>query len=387
MDVVEQRKIGVNQGWKKIKIQEASFKTRLGSKPKQTKNLKKHDDPLKWFNRFMFLFGFSQSDRNNGLERFYHRFHGFMSIIHAICTIITGAVELSHEPRLYKWDTLMYCSGRLVYNVFFHSYGHVLYKWIKFMSGNLSSHERKRIQMISFMGLILIFTDRISFTFYSFHNSHVFEINDWIFSFQVNYIIHSFTLYVVFLALFYFSCKKLLDSLNSSLNPLLFNELSHHLRIQIRQVNQFAAIPFLILLPYIFIALPATVSESRGASDDDNFRLDLDLLDFMKVILMFVYLNFIVLTVIIVIVLRNKLESKRMEIMYNLVNSYKGKFLVTVDWEVCIERLYDEKLFDFSVFSLFSLDFSLLMTYSFAVITFSIFLFEMDNNIHKNNKF
>ena len=377
-------KIKHKNKWTTRKV--ALFKRRFGSKNNSSKNVDKND-PLKWFNRIMFLFGLSISVKNYYLKKCYHRLHGFFTIIHAMFVVITYAIDLSHSPRLYKLDTLMYCLGQIVYTYFIIFYGQTIYKWIQMMAITFTSHERKVIQVISIVGLIPIFIDRISFTTYSFYlyELTLYQIlDDWIFSLQVNYIMHTFVIYILLLVSFFFYCSKLLDTLKQSLNPLLFIKITSLIKIQLHRLNRFASLPFFILFPYMFIALPATASQAKNTGISTT---DIDLMNFLKSILMLIYIILIIITVLIVIVLRNKLESKRMEIMYNLVNSYKGKFLVTVDWEVCIERLYDEKLFDFSVFSLFSLDFSLLMTYSFAVITFSIFLFEMDNNIHKNNKF
>jgi len=86
----------------------------------------------------------------------------------------------------------------------------------------------------------------------------------------------------------------------------------------------------------------------------------------------------ITFTVLLVIILKLKLQVKMKKVVDKLITSFVGISFTTNQWKVCFDRLSDEKLFDFSVINLFSIDFSFLISFVGAVISFSILFIQME---------
>ena len=75
----------------------------------------------------------------------------------------------------------------------------------------------------------------------------------------------------------------------------------------------------------------------------------------------------------------HRLKSKMKVVIDKLITLFEGKNIMTNQSFICFNKFLSEKLFDFSVFSLFSIDFSFLMSFVGAVISFSILFFEMED--------
>jgi len=121
----------------------------------------------------------------------------------------------------------------------------------------------------------------------------------------------------------------------------------------------------------MFIALPSTATRKRGLSE---------LLEYAMTALMIIILLLVIFTVINVIFVKNKLESQRQDLLDTLMVSYGAKFLLKNKWKICVDRLLDNKLFDFSFISLFSIDFNFLTTFFSSMVTISILFFQIENN-------
>ena len=346
----------------------------MNPKKDEDQDLKPYD-PLKWFNRCCFPFGLSISVHEKGrLMKFYHRLHGILIITHAFYKVFSSAVKMSQNPRLFYLDTIFYSLGRLVYISIIQAFGHHIHGMIQSMYGNLRLQEFKMIERISLIGMALHLTDKIAFDIQRFivRGFHLKDLIDhWVFSFQLNIIIHAFILYLLFLTAFYFSCSKMLDDMNIMKNPRQLVDMTCEIEIQLNEVNKIAGISYLISFPLLFIALPASATGHRSRTTTEETMVG---------VVIFVYCLLIILSVFTVIFMKKKLKSKRDVIVYELMTCHEGKSMTTIGWQICFDRLMDKNLFDFSVMSLFSIDFSLVMSFGSAVITFSILFFQMENS-------
>jgi len=152
-------------------------------------------------------------------------------------------------------------------------------------------------------------------------------------------------------------------------NPLVFIQTVFEMEKQVDRVNKIAIIPFSLLMPCLFVLLPSAASfKSQGFS-------------ILLISRAVKYTLILLMDVMTVIILKMKLESNKQVVLEKLIISHERR---TNEWKVCIERLGDKELFDFSVMSLFSIDFSFLMSFSSAVISFSILLFQMESNNSKS---
>jgi len=157
-------------------------------------------------------------------------------------------------------------------------------------------------------------------------------------------------------------------------NPLVFIQTVFEIEKQVDRVNKIAIIPFSLLMPRLFILLPSAAS--HGPDEVQG-------LDILLASLAVGYTFILLIHVVTVIVLKRKLESKRQVVLEKLITSHERSSIKAIyEWKQCLERLKEKQLFDFSVMSLFSIDFSFLMSLSSAVISFSILFFQMEN---KNN--
>jgi len=151
--------------------------------------------------------------------------------------------------------------------------------------------------------------------------------------------------------------------------------LKHLLKIELNMkcVNKFACIPFFILLPYLFIALPAFVKIIMNAQH----------LIFLLTISSILYFLCIIIPVVMAIIFERKLESQKEKIISKILSSNETS--MTIQWRICLDKLSDTKLFNFSVLSLFSIDFNLLTALTCGIISLSILFFQFDSEVYQAN--
>ena len=328
-------------------------------------------EPLKWFNRFSLFFGYSISSR--GLLRIYNLFYAFLLVLHAFYQIFKFLILMGNSTFFVRLNFIMYYFSQLIYLFAIHVYGHRMHDFINSMSTDLTLRQKKIIQWISILGWIPILIHRISFTVYrivygNLLSEYIIEIV-WK-SLHVSHISHALVFYFISLVTCYFSCSKLLLVIKNSKDPLMMTQIITKIEKQIKGINRISSIPFFILLPYLFLCFPA-----YSAPKDFNTI-------FLRLIVMFmiIYCMMLLLTVFTAIIFKKKLESQRMTVIEKLMTSDEAKLLMTNEWNICITRLFDEKLFDFSVISLFSIDFSFLTSFSSALISYSILFYQLQNS-------
>ena len=337
-------------------------------------------DPLKWFNRLSLFYGVSIASQGHGrltrLQVLYTRFNRLVLVLNTLYYLIFFGNINFRRIKLFNMDLMYYCFGRIIHVLILQFYGNKIWNLIKIMTRNCSLRQQKVIERITVYVWVFNIIDRITCLFaviflYDFKLTISIIINLIVTSVSVNFVFHSFSLYLLVFMSFYFNTNRVFLEMKKCTNPLFLVHKTSQIKKYMNEVNKIAAIPFLMTLPYLFIALPSSFSRSKDFS-------------YIFAVILFVitlsYSALIIITVITVIVFKNKLESQRQDLLDSLMASYGAKFLLTNEWKICVHRLLDDKLFDFSVFSLFSIDFTFLMSFSSAVITFSILFFQIENN-------
>jgi len=364
------------------RIQEYFLFQRRNKVDNEVNNLNQNQenfDPLKWFNRLSCLFGLSFNSRDHGrFFKFYNKFYGFLVWIYAVYHVLKFLVLMTRFPSLAKLDTIMYYFSQIIYILVIHVWSNRLSKFFNSLSSDLTLKQKKIIHWISIICWIPLLIQRIAFTFVRFFFGGNFFDNILIIklakSLHVSHIIHAFVLHLIFLVSCYFSCLKELREINDSVDPINITKTLNKIEKQLKEVNRIAGLPFLILLPYLFINFPAY-------SFVRNFNREFHVL---IVYCMIMNCSFLLINAFTAIVLKEKLESKRMTVIEKLMSSNESKLPTSIEWNICITRLFDDKLFDFTVFSLFKINFSFLMSFASALITYSILFFQIDSNTQTN---
>jgi len=344
----------------------------------QKNEMQEKYDPLKLFNFCSFLFGISISVRNQ--SRLVRVVHLILFIICSINIALNSVDTLyfykSASTILWLLRRIYFNSGAAFYCLFIHLFGNKIYQTINNLIKNLTFDQKKRIKLITTIGCVIIITERIAINAYGY----ILEVEKNGFSFKrlifelfllirPNYIFHSFLVYTVFQMAFFYSCINLLNELESCLNPSpkLIMKTVVEIYQNLNSLNMFAVIPFSILLPYLFIILP-------GCAQTKNQSVI-----YLLFIFTVMYCSCFIVAVVTATVFKRKLQTKRNQFIQTLFSKKEHMKFRSIEWTICLDQLSDKNMFNFSVLSLFSIDFSLLMSVSSAVITFSILFFQLDS--------
>lgn len=338
-------------------------------------------DPLKWFNRFSFVFGTSLSVKGFSRPlRFYYRIHGFINISYAFFVLIYFLNQVIKRPKLYEIHVIFFNLGLVIYVGIIQVFGQKIHRQFNEISRNCSRSQMQVIKWITLIGWTVIIIDRITFSYIMFVNkkSMFLSFHAYIRSFNVCFYFHSFLVYCLFVVTFYFSASNLIKNLETSrqLSSKIIYETLSRIEVSINHVNRFAVLPFFLLIPYLFIALPAAASKVKRF----EYVKSRAVLEFVLNFLLFIYCIIVISMVLLIIILKHRLKERIKGVVDNSMTSFEGRNFLTNEWNICFDRLLQEKLFDFSVFNLFSIDFSFLMSLFSAIVTFSILFFQLENN-------
>ena len=116
--------------------------------------------------------------------------------------------------------------GLAIYIFIIQLFGPKFSKQIQDMIQKCSLRQKKLIEWMTFIGLSVLLLDRILFTsvFLSKQQSFIGYLLIFLFSYNINFYVHSFTVYSVLLLSFYFFASNLIESMENCRNPLSLNE-------------------------------------------------------------------------------------------------------------------------------------------------------------------
>ena len=138
-------------------------------------------------------------------------------------------------------------------------------------------------------------------------------------------------------------------------------------------VNRFSGFPLRVTISYIFIGFSGVLSLLRN-SEEGILVLQITECGYVSA-----YCLATVALLVLVTVLRQKLESRTSALMFRL--SYENSGCLTINWKIGLKTLCNSKLFDFSVMNLFSLDLNLILKFAASHITFTILLLQLESPV------
>jgi len=137
-------------------------------------------------------------------------------------------------------------------------------------------------------------------------------------------------------------------------------------------LNTLSVVPFFLICPHLFISLPAYASYIKNRSVS---FFELKITEWVKI----QYITCIMIIVFTVTVFRRNLEEERKRLIHEILKSFEGELNMTIEWKVCLFKISDKNLFHFSVLSLFPINFILILSYTSALINFSILFINLEN--------
>lgn len=163
--------------------------------------------------------------------------------------------------------------------------------------------------MVDILWLVSLTYRQNSFYYhFLFHGKHTIHncIRYFILSLNVNIYIHAFLVYNVFLLSFYFFAFNLIESMKHHRNPIEISESVSKVESALNHVNRFACFPLFLLLPFLFVALPASAATfERYATIKTSINLGL-----VYYSLLILYCFLVTGTVFMVIVIKQKLLNR-----------------------------------------------------------------------------
>ena len=339
---------------------------------------------LKWFDNYSLIFGLSifAYERNKYLK-YWNTFRGsilFLSTLYYIASFVF--LLLREVAFLQNAGVLIYYIGQLTYIVIINVYRISLSALLKEVSIGLNPKQRKFIKK-----LVIVFTVIIAYVYIesrivialSFGIKNI--VRNWSNFFFLSLVLfhpdHHFcscTLYVFALLSCYYSCLNILEVMEKKVTSVdsLLNHTSKIKRL-VSQVNLVAGLP-LILLASIFLVLPGVISlSSRGPNSLINPAWKIS-----EIFIVFLYCITILSVVALVTRLKYKLEAKRNHVITKIRCKKQADSKISIKWRICLDELSNTKLFDFSIFSIVSLDIHLILSMVSSIITFSILLIQFD---------
>ena len=180
----------------------------------------------------------------------------------------------------------------------------------------------------------------------------------------------------------YYVCQNCLKSIDQRLIPRTERHASLPdfilsratiIKQSVSAVNIFSAFPLLVTIGYIFIGFSGVLSLLR------NNVNAIPVWSISECIYVAFFFLAIVALLVMVTILRHKLETQRSALVFRL--SHENYDCLTVNWKVGLETLCDSKLFEFSVMDLFPLDFNLILKFAASHITFTILMLQLESYV------
>ena len=289
---------------------------------------------------------------------------------------------------LYELNNGMFFFGHLIFSMLMHIQGDSIRREFNDVFTKINETEKWRMRIVS-----------------SYLTSISILIHIWIIVVNVNLesqTNHSWDYYIVFVALqvngdlyfptliwvsllilsSYYECQNWLNNIDQRLTPRTERDvtlpdfiLSRAVMIKqsVSAVNRFSGFPLLITISYMFIGFSGVLSLLRN-SEEGILVLKITECGYVSA-----YCLTTVALLVLVTVLRQKLESRTSALMFRL--SYENSGCLTINWKIGLKTLCNPKLFEFSVMNLFSLDLNLILKFAASHITFTILLLQLESPV------
>ena len=289
---------------------------------------------------------------------------------------------------LYALNNGMFFVGHLIFNTLMYIQGEDICSRFNDAFTKMKEHQRRIMLIVSscltgislliYIWFIVINALLQSNTGYSWNDYLIFII------LQVNGDLYFPSLTWVSLLILgsYYECQNCFHNIEQKLTPgaegnysLPDFVLSRAILIKqsVSAVNMFSSFPLFVTIAYVFIGFSGVLSLLRNNAEA--------ILVWRISECIYISLFFLAITALLVMVnvLRHKLESRRSALVFRL--SLQNHEYLTVNWKMGLDTLCDPKLFEFTVMGFFSLDLSLILKFAASQITFTILLMQLESSI------
>ena len=320
---------------------------------------------------------------------YFNNFRKFIQIIlsflGAVCSFKT--IFYSSTP-LFGLNYWMFYVGHLIFCMLIHIQGDSICRQFNDVFARMQKPQKKRMRIISsclttvtilIHAWVVVEAAILELTTsYSWDNYIIVVSN------QINGDLYFNSLIWVSLLILctYYDCQNCLNDINriltlqsetdATLSQFILSRAAI-IRRSVSAVNSFSGFPLFVNITYIFIGFSGVLSFTRNSVKGNL------LLKVSECIYLAIYCLAIVALLIMVTVLRHKLESRRSALVFRL--SHDNHESLTVNWKIGLETLCDPKLFEFSIMGLFPLDLSLILKFVASHITFTVLMLQLESSV------
>ena len=343
------------------------------------------------FDLWSLWFGISIFAHERGsLFQLWNRLRGFLLLLSALISV-WSAVEILEKPKnpLYELTSLIYFLSQSVYTLVLHLYVKRIATTFNYFFDLMTLRQQKRLRIFSIcLTSIWIFEQVWFVSIYTISSSSM-STKSWMdyailvgVIIGIDYNIHVLLWVILLAASCYYSCKSSLArikikimtcKLYESCCQTVFIESSGMLN-RITEFNTLCGPPLLLILAYTFVAVSGALSLSRQTNYGTFIWKMTELLG------VFMYCLFIIFLVIMATIFRKNLDDLRRSVICRLLHQKLSESTVNIKWKLGLEMLSDYKLFEFSVMSLFPLDFNLVLNFTASIITFTILFLQLQSS-------
>lgn len=191
----------------------------------------------------------------------------------------------------------------------------------------------------------------------------------------------SMAFYGVFVSASFFVIENIFKRLliRSDMNcPIVITRQVRKIQTLVSRANSVAGLTFLSVLAYIAIALPGGIS-STFIDRSEQFSGSFDLY------IVYLHCLFVSLLIIYVTVQRRRLESSRTQLIDRLILVKESNIENMITWNICLQELNSPALLEFSVMSLFTLDFKLIVSFFASITSLSVLLIQLEMAVRQHS--
>ena len=342
------------------------------------------------------VFGLSVLSHKRGKWcNIWNRGRGLFFLFTSTILAIDGVKSLGGSSViLYELSNVIYYIGQTVFVICIHFFGKRISLFFEDTTTYLTRNQCRKLQRLSIVLTVLLIVEfaciQAAYLVADFSFDlpiigtipyNLISVND------CDYNYHGLVLYFVAISACYFACKNLLKRIlklaAKDSGPVAISRQIHVIQELVQEINLLAGIPFLMVLFYILTALPGGMSAlfDNGSHVKEGTSLTVAVTELLTTSL---YGVFVTGLAIYVSRLRTKLEQQRQKILDYIMLSKSSTFdsdKTSIRWTICLKELQDPSLFEFSIMSLFTLDFKLILSFSGEIISLSVLFISIEKTV------
>ena len=344
---------------------------------------------LSWFDNWSLLFGYSIfAHQRSKYILYWNRFRAIIGIILGLTLVFDAARSaITSKKILYSISNTSFFSTQIIYFSLIQIYGKTIATYFDDCFDAMSVDHQKRIRKISQMlTYFVLLTELIMNSMYLVTIIRVTpeSVTERIFNVFLliteDHLVNMFFLELILILSCYYSCVNTINKMRRQwLTSRKINQLSLTLMISasklenfVSRLNSINGIPLVILLIQTFISTAGVVSLLLQSETQLRFWALTECFSLIY------YIFILIMLVIVAVCVKTKLDTKRKTIIDGVICQQLTNINLTADLQIGLQKMSNVGLFDFSVMSILPLDMSLILSFSSAMITFTILFLQLE---------